>query len=136
MFERGRRDFEQRLIALASGLEVIDVRTHTDATRASATFRIDPETLSTAAWALIFALGDLCFTAGDSSTDNDSWSISDMLEHLLFENGRLFFYAETVRGRVMNTRIEVDQDGDVFVETTDRGALVLDWLRVRQVRLN
>jgi hypothetical protein len=59
-----------------------------------------------------------------------------MLEHLLFENGRLFFYAEVVRGRAMNTRIEVDQDGDVLIQTTDRGSSVHGWVGALQTRIN
>src|SRR5205814_1232664 len=117
--------------------ELVDVQTRIDGARASATFRVDPDILSSAAWALIFALGDMCFKSADgSTTSEDTWSIGDMLEHLLFENGRLFFCAATVRGRVVNARIEVDQDGDVLIETTDRGAVIVDWIRGLQVRLN
>jgi len=132
-----RRDLELRLIAIATGLDLIDIRTSVDGVRASATFRINPDTLSSAAWPLIFALGNLCFTtAVVAPMDEDTWSISDMIEHLLFENGRLYFYVATVRGRAMNTRIEVDQDGDVFVETTNRGTAVLDWIRALQLKVN
>jgi len=131
------RDFEDRLIALATTLELADVRTSIEDSRASATFRIDPDALSSAAWALIFALGNLSFaTAVTSSMHEDTWSVGDMLENLLFENGRLFFLAASIRGRAMNTRIEVDQDGDVSVETTDRGTAVLDWILALQVRHN
>jgi hypothetical protein len=135
MFDVERRDFEERLMAVATGLDVSEIRTTIDGGRTSVTFRLDPETLSSAAWALLYALGSISFRAvAGTEPFEDRWSIGDMLDHLLFENGRLFFFAKSVRGREMNTRIEVDQDGDVLIETTMRGTAVVDWVRALLIR--
>lgn len=91
--------------------------------------------LGSCAWGLIFALGVLSFAdarpRGDSDmhyVEKDDWRVGDMLRHLRFERGRLHFYADYVRGRMMKTTIEIDKDGTITLETVNRGEAATRWV--------
>jgi len=95
----------------------------------------DPDILSTCAWGLIFAIGVMSFAdarpRGYSDVDfiaDDQWFVSDMLKHLSFENGRLHFYADYVRGRCMKTTVEIEKNGKIVVETVNRGEALTRWV--------
>jgi hypothetical protein len=84
---------------------------------------------------LIYALGVLSFhdgrprgVSGNWFEDDDQWTAGDMLRHLEFRRGRLYFYADYVRGRCLKTGVEIDPGGTVVVETVNRGEAVLRWI--------
>lgn len=139
MAEEPRGDTEDHLLTAAIGLRLVDIQTTIDGPRVYVSFRIDPEVLSSAVWALTFSFGAMSFQGAPSPnlssrapSDGDRWSIGDMLSHLLFENGRLYFLATCIRGREMNTRIEIDQDGEVLIETIGRSHEPLAWIAALQ----
>ena len=95
----------------------------------------DPEVLDSCAWALIYTLGALSFAdarpRGISDIDyveKDDWRVGDMLHHLRFERGRLHFYADYVRGRMLKTMIEIEKDGKIRLETVNRGEAATRWI--------
>ena len=95
----------------------------------------DSNVLESCAWGLIFALGVLSFAdarpRGVSDmhyVEKDDWRVGDMLRHLRFERGRLHFYADYVRGRMMKTTIEIDKDGTITLETVNRGEAATRWV--------
>ena len=95
----------------------------------------DPDILSSCAWGLIFSLGSLFFEdarpRGYSENDfvnDDRWTVADMLEHLSFESGRLHFYADYVRGRCVKTTIDIDKEGQILIETANRGEALTRWV--------
>lgn len=91
------------------------------------------------AWAaipLIYVLGVLSFAdarpRGYSEvhfSKDDDWTAADMLEHLRFEHGALYFYADYVRGRMLKTTVEVKKDGSFVLDTVNRGEAATRWLR-------
>ena len=94
-----------------------------------------PEILSSCAWGLIFAIGALSFEdarprgySENNFVADDRWSVSDMLEHLSFENGRLHSHADYVRGRCVKTTVDVDREGQIVVETANRGEALTRWI--------
>jgi hypothetical protein len=64
--------------------------------------------------------------------EKDDWTSADMLRHLRFEHGRLHSYADYVRGRMMKTTVEVDPDGNIVVETLNRGEAATRWVSTVQ----
>ena len=95
----------------------------------------DSNLLESCAWGIIYALGLLSF--GDArprgSSDihfraADDWTAGDMLRHLRFERGRLYFYADYVRGRMMKTTVEVFPDGKIVLGTVNRGEAATRWV--------
>ncbi len=51
-----------------------------------------------------------------------------MLRHLKYEHGRLYFYADYVRGRMMKTTVEINPDGVIRLETINRGESAARWV--------
>lgn len=101
--------------------------------------REDPEILASCGFALIFGLGLLSFSdarprghSGMDFADEDDWFVGDMLEHLSFEHGRLHFYADYVRGRMMKTTVEIDAEGLIRLETINRGESARRWVSTLQ----
>jgi hypothetical protein len=95
----------------------------------------DPEILASCAWGLIFSIGALSFEdarprgySENDFVDNDRWTVGDMLEHLSFENGRLHFHADYVRGRCVKTTVDIDKAGKIVVETANRGEALTRWI--------
>jgi hypothetical protein len=43
--------------------------------------------------------------------DDDAWRADDLLRHLEFQGGRLYFDADYVRGRCLKTTVEVSSEG-------------------------
>lgn len=91
--------------------------------------------IESCAWGLIFAFGVLSFAdarpRGFSDiefVEEDDWRVGDMLRHLRFERGRLHFYADYVRGRMMKTSIDIDRDGTITLETVNRGEAATRWV--------
>jgi len=97
--------------------------------------RIDEDDVEIFAFGLIFAISLLSFhdarPAGASELHfeaNDEWTVGDMVLHLRFERGRLHFYADYVRGRLMKTTMDVLPDGKVTIQTVNRGRSARRWL--------
>jgi hypothetical protein len=93
----------------------------------------DPEVLSNRAWALIFAIGTFSFDDADADADIDfvevdEWTAGDMLRCLSFDRGRLHFYADHVRGRRMQTTVEINREGTIALETVNRGQAATRWI--------
>lgn len=91
--------------------------------------------IESCAWGLIYALGVLSFAdarpRGVSDmhyVEKDEWHVGDMLRHLRFERGRLHFYADYVRGRMLKTTIDIDRDGKITLETVNRGEAATRWV--------
>ena len=87
------------------------------------------------AFGLVYVLGLLSFHdgrprgySGRFFEDDDEWRADDMLRHLEFQGGRLYFDADYVRGRCLKTTVEVSSDGVVRVETVNRGEAALRWI--------
>jgi hypothetical protein len=103
------------------------------------TLNVDEDLVETCAFGLIFTLGLLSFHdgrprgySGKFFEDDDEWTVGDMLRHLEFKNGHLYFYADSVRGRCMKTNVEVTSEGKVVLETFNRGQAATRWVdRVR-----
>ena len=81
---------------------------------------IDEDDVETSAFGILYSVGLLSFLqarpAGISAIDyqeQDIWSIEDFLRHISFEHGKLHFYADYVRGRLMKTTIDISKDGSV-----------------------
>lgn len=89
------------------------------------------------AWAalpVIYVLGALSFEdarpRGYSEADfvkKDAWKAEDMLRHLRFERGELYFYADYVRGRMMKTTVTIRKDGTFTLESVNRGEAATRW---------
>ena len=101
--------------------------------------RDDPDILASCAFGLIYALGVLSFAdarprgvSGMDFEDDNQWYVGDMFSHLLFEDGQLHFYADYVRGRMMKTTIDIDGDGVIRLETTNRGESAARWVATLQ----
>jgi len=101
--------------------------------------RDDPDILASCAFGLIYALGVLSFSdarprgvSGMDFAEKDDWYVSDMFSHLRFEDGRLHFYADYVRGRMMKTTVEIDPDGVIRLETINRGESAARWVATLQ----
>src|SRR5262249_37755942 len=93
----------------------------------------DPEVLARCAWGLIFTIGELSFADADADgMDHDEWTSDDMLRRLSFERGRLRFEADEVRGRCMNTRVEIDGWGLISLETVNRCEAARRWIATLQ----
>lgn len=58
----------------------------------------------------------------------DEWRVGDMLRHLRFERGRLHFYADYVRGRMMKTTIDIDREGKITLQAVNRGEAATRWI--------
>lgn len=113
----------------------IDSGVDTEIVHVKMTLQDDPEVLDSCAWGLIFAIGVMSFAdarpRGISDIDfveDDEWQVGDMLRGLRFQNGRLHFYADYVRGRCMKTSIDIDKNGKVVVETVNRGEALTRWI--------
>jgi hypothetical protein len=130
--EGNRREVERGLLETAGGLNFQNVQVTVDGSRIRMQFFIAPEILSRVAWALIYAFGAQSFAtarpAMNPPNDADEWTLADSIGCLLFENGRLYFHASEVRGRLMNTTIELDSDGIVVITTVDRGEALTRWM--------
>jgi hypothetical protein len=103
--------------------------------------RMAEEDVEISAFGLVFAIAVLSFgqatPAGGSVRDyraDDEWSVRDFLRHLSFRRGRLSFYADYVRGRLMKTGIEVERDGTVTIRTVNRGEAPRRWVEALQGR--
>lgn len=121
----------------ALDLKVIDTRIETldDNTHVEIRMKDDPDVLESCAWGLIYAIGVLSFAdarpRGSSEIDfrdKDEWYVADMLRHLTFVRGRLHFYADYVRGRMLKTTVEIDKDGKILLETVNRGEAATRWI--------
>jgi len=99
------------------------------------TLQIPEDDVECFAFALVYVLGLLSFHdgrprgySGKFFDDDDEWRADDMLRHLEFRGGRLYFDADYVRGRCLKTTVEVTSDGVVTVETVNRGEAAIRWV--------
>ena len=131
--------FEYELMrdVVALDLKVLDTKVEQfmDNTHVKIFMEDDPEVLDSCVWALIHAIGVLSFAdarpRGNSDIhykEQDDWHVSDMLRHLRYEEGRLHFYADYVRGRMMKTTVNVHADGKIVLETVNRGEAATRWV--------
>jgi hypothetical protein len=99
------------------------------------TLQIPEDDVESYAFALVYVLGLLSFHdgrprgySGKFFDDDDEWRAADMLRHLEFRRGRLYFDADYVRGRCLKTTIEVTRDGIVTIEPVNRGEAAVRWV--------
>jgi hypothetical protein len=97
--------------------------------------KIDEDDVEISAFGIVYTISLLSFLqgrpAGISGIDfkeKDIWSMEDFLLHLSFSQGRLKFYADYVRGRLIKTSIEVHRDGAIAMETVNRADLASQWV--------
>jgi len=95
----------------------------------------DAELIKSCAHGLLFVLGALAFNdaspRGDSSQwrePGDQFTATDLMEHLRFEQGTLRLHVAELRGRRVETTIEVQSDGKVRLETANRGKAAVGWV--------
>lgn len=121
----------------ALGLEVVDVKRSgtEEIPYIRITLKDDPDVLSSCGIGLIFALAILSFRdarpAGYSGRDfveEDEFTVADLVEHLRFERGRLYFYVDYLRGRLVKTSVEIDREGTIVLETKNRGEAAARWV--------
>ena len=95
---------------------------------------IDEDDVETSAFGILYAVSLISFLqarpAGSSVIDyreEDIWSAEDLHRHISFRYGKLHFYADYVRGRLMKTAIEISKDGSVVIETINRADQATQW---------
>ncbi len=94
----------------------------------------DANLVESHAHGLLFALGALSFNDARPPEGTHEWEASDqftaadLLEHLRFEQGKLRLRVEELRGRRVNTTIELTSDGRARLETQGRGEAALGWV--------
>jgi hypothetical protein len=131
---------EYELIKQASALThltVADTKVEhfMDNTHVRITMTEDPEILETCTLGLIYALGVLSFhdarprgVSGMHFQEKDDWFAADLLRHLTFPKGRIHFYADYVRGRMMKTGVDVYPDGRIVLDAVNRGEAPTRWV--------
>ncbi len=97
--------------------------------------KVEEEDAETAAFGIMYAVSLLSFfqglPAGISKIhyrERDIWSTEDFFRHLSFRRGKLHFYADYVRGRLMKTTIDISRDGTIRIATVNRGTLASLWV--------
>jgi len=61
--------------------------------------------------------------------ENDYFTVSDMVSCLSFVNGKLKFYCDYLRGRLVKTDISIEPNGKVEIQTISRGNALKRWLQ-------
>lgn len=105
-------------------------------TRVRITLQAEPDLLESCALGVIFALGVLSFhdarprgVSGMDFSARDAWSVADMLRSLTFPAGRVYFYADYVRGRMLKTGVEIFPGGRIVLATQNRGEAATRWVQ-------
>ncbi len=95
----------------------------------------DASLIQSSVHGLLFALGALSFNDARPSADAGAWlapgdqfTATDLLEHLRFERNGLRLHVGSLRGRRLDTTIEVKSDGKVLLETANRGRAAVGWV--------
>ena len=95
----------------------------------------DEDHVEWAAFGFLYVIGLMSFGAarprGNSDIDfqeQDTWSAADMQRRLRYENGRLSFESDYVRGRMMKTDVMLFPDGRFTLTTTNRGEAATRWV--------
>jgi hypothetical protein len=93
-------------------------------------FQVDEELVDSCAHGLIFAVGALSFhdarphgISGEWFEDRDQFSVSDLLNHITLEWGKLHMCVDCVK-----TTVEIGSDCKVLLETVNRGKAALKWI--------
>jgi hypothetical protein len=60
--------------------------------------------------------------------EEDEWRIADMVLRLHLERAALVLDTDYVRGRMMKTRVTIEQNGKLVVETRNRHEMATRWL--------
>lgn len=104
-------------------------------TRLRVTMQAEPDLLESCALGVIYALGVLSFhdarprgNSGMDFAEKDDWTVADLLRGLTFPAGRVYFYADYVRGRMLKTGVEIFPDGRIVLETQNRGEAATRWV--------
>lgn len=59
---------------------------------------------------------------------DDYFTLGDMISNLSFSNSKLSFYCDYLRGRLVKTKISIESNGLVELQTTFRGGSLITWL--------
>lgn len=123
---------------ISAGFEIVGtvvgpLRRDRENVRARVVLCLREEEVERCSLALIYVLSALSFydarrTCSEGYDEHDRWTAADMLGYLRFSEGRLRFRAGCVRGRSVETTIEVASDGTVLIETINRGELATSWV--------
>lgn len=97
--------------------------------------QVDESVIYASAHGALFAIGVLSFhdgrprgISGQWFEDEDQFSISDFLEHLRFERGKLNLSLDYIRGRCLKTEVEISSNGKISLKTVNRGKAALGWI--------
>lgn len=97
--------------------------------------QVDAELIKSSAHGFLFVVAALSFNdarprvgSGECFEPADQFSAADLLEHLRFEQGKLRLHVGDLRGRCVNTTVEVASDGKVRLETVSRGQSAVAWV--------
>ena len=95
---------------------------------------IDEDDVETSAFGIMYSVSLISFLQGRPAgvsvidyQEQDIWSVEDLHRHISFSQGKLSFYADYVRGRLMKTSIEISKDGTVVIETINRADQASQW---------
>jgi hypothetical protein len=135
------RRLEYKLVhdALLLDVDVIETDARPNAVGEDEAVRIqlqtDPKLIESSVHGFLFAVGALSFNDARPRSDsnecfepNDRFTPADLLEHLRFEQGKLRLHVDDLRGRCLNTTVEVASDGKIRLETTHRGKAAVGWV--------
>jgi hypothetical protein len=124
-------------------LELCGLETETEHfmenTQVRVTMQAEPDLLESCALGVVYVLGVLSFhqarprgSSGIAFAARDDWTVADMLRRLTFPGGRVYFYADYVRGRMMKTAVEIFPDCRIVLETQNRGEAATRWVEKLQ----
>lgn len=110
------------------------------------TCHVHREDVSWAAVPLIYTIAALSFADARPRAlseadyqESDEWLIADTLGRIQLQRGMLVFDSDYIRGRMMKTRLTIESDGKLVIETRNRQEMSRRWLDIlrgkRQIRL-
>lgn len=134
--------------AASARLRVLGIEGHEspDGSWQRVTCHVHREDVSWAAVPLIHTIAALSFADARPRAlseadyqETDEWLIADTLGRIQLQHGMLVFDSDYIRGRMMKTRLTIDMDGRLVIETRNRYEMTRRWLDIlrgkRQIRL-
>jgi len=97
--------------------------------------QLEEEMVDTCGLGVMFTLCVLSFhdgrprgASGHWYEDEDELSLSDFMEQLRYEEGKLRVYIDYLRGRCLKTGVTLHPDGRLVLETVNRGEAATRWV--------
>lgn len=123
--------------AASARLRVLGIEGHEDPDGSwqRMTCHVHREDVPWAAVPLIYTIAALSFADARPRAlseadyqEGDEWLIADTLGRLQLQRGRLVFDSDYIRGRMMKTRLIIDTEGRLVIETRNRYEMSRRWL--------